>query len=520
MSSDQARRPRTNTGTVQSGARRLSRDTLLDRAARAATGLASSGIVEGDAVAVMLRNDLPFLECMLAASTAGAYCVPINWHYTSEEVSYILHDSQARHLLIHADLLHRVRDAVPPGVTVFAVDTPPEVREAYDVPDAMAAVPDGVLAWERWLEQWPPWAARASALRGSMFYTSGTTGRPKAVRREPVRPEDREEYAKLRAEWFGHRPGMRTAMIGPLYHSVQSTYAYSAIQVGGSVLLTPKFDAEALLASIEQERLTHLHLVPTMMHRLVHLPDAVRARYDLSSLEFVIHGAAPCPPDVKRRLIAWWGPIVYEYYGTSETGLVSRSNSEEWLQREGTVGRPWPGRRVRVYDDAGHIVPPGTEGAVYMNLGLVPNFTYHRADERRAAAERDGLVTTGDVGYVDEDGYLFLCDRRQDMVISGGVKIWPAEIEAVLVQHAAVADCAVFGIPDPEFGQTPAAVVQPVAGHEISVDELRAFLGERLARFKVPRVLEIRNELPRDDSGKIYKRLLREAYAAAAADRR
>lgn len=504
-------------GVVRSGTRSLTRAALAERAGRAANALLTSGLREGGAIAVMLRNDLPFLECMLATGSAGAYCVPINWHYTAQEVGYILRDSGASHLLIHADLLERVRDVLPAELTVLVAATPPEVCASYAIPAEQARVPAGQLDWDQWLAQAPLWSGRPRALHGSMFYTSGTTGRPKAVRRAPVRPDQRESYAHLRATWFGLRPGLRTSMIGPLYHSVQSTYAYSALQVGGSVLLEPRFDAQRLLASIERERLTHLHLVPTMMQRLVQLPDAVRGRFDLSSLEFVIHGAAPCPPDVKRRLIEWWGPIVHEYYGTSETGLVSRSSSAEWLARVGTVGRPWPGRSVRIYDEHGQERPPRHEGHVYMSLGAVPDFTYHHADEQRALIERDGLVTTGDIGYLDEDGYLFLCDRRQDLVIAGGVKIWPAEVEAALCAHPAVLDCAVFGIPDDDLGQVPAAVVQTRPECAVSPEELRAFLGQRLARFKLPRLIEISDELPRDDSGKIFKRVLRERHAARGA---
>lgn len=503
-------------GVVQSGTRRLTRAALMERAGRAASALLASGLREGGAVAMMLRNDLPFLECMLAAGSAGAYCVPINWHSTAEELGYILRDSGASHLLIHADLLARVGASLPADLVVLVAATPPELCAAWDIPAALADVPVGYRDWARWLAEAPPWSERPRALHGSMFYTSGTTGRPKAVRREPVRPDEREGYARLRAEWFGQRAGLRTALVGPLYHSVQSTYAYSALQVGGHVLLEPRFDAAHLLELIARERLTHLHLVPTMMQRLVQLPEELRARHDVSSLEFVIHGAAPCPPDVKRRLIDWWGPIVHEYYGTSETGMVSRSNSAEWLQRVGTVGRPWPGRRLRIYDEQGQILPPGAEGLVYMSLGAVPNFTYHGADDQRARIERDGLVTTGDIGYLDADGYLFLCDRRQDVVIAGGVKIWPAEVEAVLSEHPAVADCAVFGIPDADLGQVPAAVVQPRVGLAPTADELRAFLTPRLARFKLPRLIEIADDLPRDDSGKLFKRVLRERYAAAA----
>ena len=502
-------------GVIRSGIRTLTRTEMNDRAARAAAGLAATGLGDTGAVALLLRNDIPFLDAMLAASTLGAYCVPINWHYTPDEVGYILRDSGATHFIVHSDLLRAVQSVIPSSTTTIVVTTPPELCAAYGVSPAAAAPPAGLLEWESWLAALGPWTGQVRGLRGNMFYTSGTTGRPKAVRRDPIVAENRDAYARLRAEWFGFRADMRTAMIGPLYHSVQSTYAYAALQIG-TVILVPKFDAEGLLRLIEEHRLTHLHLVPTMMHRLMRLPASVRDRYDVSSLEFVIHGAAHCPADIKRQVIGWLGPIVHEYYGTSETGMVSRSSSHEWLAKEGTVGRPWPGRTVRVYDEDGRVLPPRAEGLIYMSLGMVPNFTYHNADARRTEIERDGLVTTGDIGYLDEDGYLFLCDRRHDMIVSGGVKIWPAEIEAVLSGHPDVADCAVFGVPHEEFGQVPAAAVELVPGCGGTADELRAFLGRRLARFKLPRAIEIREALPRDDSGKIYKRRLRDAYLLAA----
>ncbi|MGH9345636.1 MAG: AMP-binding enzyme [Vicinamibacterales bacterium] len=212
-------------------------------------------------------------------------------------------------------------------------------------------------------------------------------------------------------------------------------------------------------------------------------------------------------------------PIVHEYYGTSEAGMVSRSSAHEWLRKPGTVGKPWPGRRVAIYGDDGRRLPPDCEGVIYMSLGPVPDFTYHNNERGREEIERDGLITNGDIGYQDEDGYLFLRDRKQDVVILGGANIWPAEIEAVMAEHPAVADCAVFGIPDDEYGEVPAAVVQFLNGHSASAEELRAFVGARLARFKVPRVVEIRESLPRDDSGKIFKRLLREPYWAQAGRR-
>jgi long-chain acyl-CoA synthetase len=342
-----------------------------------------------------------------------------------------------------------------------------------------------------------------------MIYTSGTTGLPKGVKKNPVSPDNRRAYLDLRAQWFGHRHGMRTAIVGPMYHSVQSTYAIAAVQSNGVVYLMPKFDAEAVLELIHTARLTHLHLVPTMMIRLLQLPERVRRQYDVSSLEFVVHGAAPCPRETKRKMIDWWGKIIFEYYGTTEAGMVCRSSSEEWLEREGTVGKAWPGRTIRIYDEEGNPQPPNVPGEVYMSLGLVPDFTYHNAAGKREQIGRDGLITNGDIGYLDEDGYLFLCDRKYDTIISGGVNIYPFEIESVLLSHPAVFDCAVYGVPDANLGEVPAASVQLRIGVTASPEEFADFLNERLARFKVPRRIEMCEALPRDESGKIYKRLLK-----------
>jgi long-chain acyl-CoA synthetase len=499
-------------GMIQTAHRRLTLEELSERAAKVAAGLEATAGPDGATVAIMLRNDIPFIETVLAVNRVGGYYVPINWHQKGEEVNYILSDSQATHIVIHSDLLDGVRDAIPEDLTLLVVATPHEICEAYAVPPDKAGPPADGLEWEFWLQQYGPLAERAVPSRGSIVYTSGTTGRPKGVKRDAVRDEDREMYAELRRQWFGHRPGMRTAIIGPLYLSVQASYAMAAISACGDALLTPRFDAEQVLRLIEGERLTHLHLVPTMMARLLGLPQEVRQKYDLSSLEFVIHGAAPCSPQIKRLMIEWWGPIIHEYYGTSEAGMVSRASSEEWLRREGTVGRPWPGRVVKIYDAEGNVLPPNTGGEVYMSLGLMPDFTYHNAEHRRAEIERDGLITNGDIGYLDEEGYLFICDRKHDVVISGGVNIYPAEVEAVLTTHPDVFDCAVFGIPDEEFGEALIAMVQPLGGSALSVAELNAFARTRLANFKVPRRFEISEALPRDDSGKIFKRLLREPF--------
>jgi long-chain acyl-CoA synthetase len=501
------------------GSRHLSQETLKLRAARAATALAGSGARPGGAIAVLLRNDVAFLEVVYASRLLGAYAVPINWHFKAEEVGYILADSGATHLVAHADLLQPLRQRLPDGPITVSVPTPPEIAAAYGIASASGTVPEGSLEWDTWTDVHDAMPQVAVASDATMSYTSGTTGRPKGVRRAAAEPAQRRALAELRQQWFGHRAGMRTAIVGPLYHSVQLSYATAALSAGGEVLLVPRFDAEGLLGLIAEHRLTHLQLVPVMMRRLLQLPAEVKGRYDLSSLEFVVHGAAPCPPEVKRQMIEWWGPIFHEHYGTTEAGLVCRASSAEWLQRPGTVGRPWPGRVVRVYDEQGAVLPPNAAGEVYMSLGSLPDFTYHNSPAERAAVTRDGLVTNGDVGYLDDDGYLYLCDRKRDVVITGGVNVYPAEVEAVLAGHPAVADCAVFGVPDAEFGEALTAVVQLQHGVEVTSSELKSFVSGRLASYKVPRQIEARGSLPRDDSGKVFKRLLRDPYWAAAGRR-
>jgi long-chain acyl-CoA synthetase len=274
----------------------------------------------------------------------------------------------------------------------------------------------------------------------------------------------------------------------------------------------PRFDPEGLLALIERQRITHLHLVPIMFERLLKLPAETRRRYDVSSLRFIIHAAAPCSPVTKRAMIDWWGPIVHEYYGSTEVGPVTFLTAQEWLEHPGSVGRAMQGAVVRVLGDDGTPLEPGEIGEVVGAHDGVADFTYHRDEAKRRAADRDGLFAPGDVGYFDPDGYLYLCDRKIDMIISGGVNIYPAQIEAALHEMPQVADCAVFGIPDDEFGEAVHAIVQLRPGETLSEEEAKAFLRERIAGYSVPRRVEFRDELPREDSGKIFKRKLREPF--------
>ncbi|HZD24729.1 MAG TPA: acyl-CoA synthetase [Alphaproteobacteria bacterium] len=501
-------------GRIISGARELSQAELFERVARAAGGFDALGIGENGAVAIVLRNDFAFFEAALGAAMVGAYAVPVNWHFRAEEAGYVIEDCGAGAVVVHADLLPQIREGIPDGVRVFVVPTPPEIRDAYGIDPAACAVPAGETDWNDWLAGQPLWDAPPRPTRTNMIYTSGTTGRPKGVRREPATPEMQAAMAEMVSRIFDIRAGegIRTVITGPVYHSAPNFYALYAAQSGGLVILQPRFDAEELLRLIEQHRITHLHMVPTMFVRLLKLPEAVRNRYDLSSLEFVVHAAAPCPPDMKRRMIEWWGPVINEYYGGTETGGVVFHTAEEALRKPGTVGRPHDFAEVKILDHEGNELPAGEIGEVYMRIHGWPDFTYNNMDEKRREVERHGLITCGDVGYVDEDGYLFLCDRVRDMVISGGVNIYPAEIEGVLIGMPGVKDCAVFGIPDEEYGEQLCAYVEPEEGADLTADDVRAWLRQHLANYKVPKVIEFQAGLPREDSGKIFKRKLRAPY--------
>ena len=475
------------TATLQFGEERVPPAEIERRAACAAAGLERAGVREGDVVALMLHNEPAHLEAMLAARRLGAYSCPINWHYKSDEAGFILRDSGAKVLAADPALLAQIRSGVPPGIAV-------------------------IDDWATWRDAQSPWAGTPRTPRGNMPYTSGTTGRPKGVRRVPATEEQRRLAADLYKVVLGIRPDMRALVSGPLYHSAPNLYGMQVLLAGELLVLEPRFDAERTLALIERHRLTDLYLVPTMYVRLLRLPPEVRRRYDLSSVRFVSSTGSPCAPEVKRAMIEWWGPVITETYASSETGHITFVDSHEWLQRPGSVGRPLGGSRVKILDDAGRELPAGEVGTIYARQPAYPDFTYTNNADARSAIERDGLWSVGDMGYLDAEGFLYVADRKSDMVISGGVNIYPAEIEAVLLALPGVADCAVFGIPDAEFGEALAAAVQPRPGVQLSKEEIRAQLHERIAGYKVPRVVTFHDALPREDSGKIFKRLLREPY--------
>jgi long-chain acyl-CoA synthetase len=498
--------------TVHFGAVAEDGESFFQRCMRAAAALCDAGLGQGEVVAVMLRNEPVLLEVMLAARWIGARWCLVNWHFKAAEVRHILADSQARMLIVDADLLGRISGAVPHGVRVLVATPSEPTRRVFGFPDE--SPPDGHGAED--------WAAFRDAAAGppptqqvpgtAMVYTSGTTGLPKGIRREVATAGQLALIAERSRTVLGIEPGMRALVSAPMYHSAPAAYVIQAALNDAHLWIEPKFDAERTLQLVESERISHLYLVPTMYVRLLRLDADARRRYDLRSVKFVASTGSACAPDIKRRMIEWWGPVFHEAYAASELGWISHIDSKESLRRPGSAGRAIEGVQLKVLSEEGGQVPAGTVGLLYARDPAIPDFTYANNDGARRKIEADGLWTLGDMGYLDDEGYLYVVDRQSDMVISGGVNIYPAEIEAVLMTLPGVADCAVFGIPDDEFGEALAAAVQRLAGADIDAAMLRAFLRERLADFKVPRAVTFHDELPREETGKIFKRKLRQPY--------
>jgi long-chain acyl-CoA synthetase len=347
----------------------------------------------------------------------------------------------------------------------------------------------------------------------SVIYTSGTTGLPKGVIRDAMTPEQSRDVAAATLRAMGLAPEMHTLVTAPMYHSAPNAQALFALALGIELTIMPRFTPEHFLALVQEQAVTHAQTVPTMFVRLLELPGEIRSRYDLSSLECVVHAAAPCPAHVKRRIIDWFGPVIREYYGATEIGVVIVCDSDEWLAHEGTVGHPFGGSDIHVHDGDGRLLDVGETGEIFIRPpDYWPGFTYLGQDDKRREIERDGYISIGDVGHVDADGYLYLSDRARDMVISGGVNIYPAEIEACLLALAGVRDVAVFGIPDDSFGEALAVHVDAEPSAGLTEDAVREHVGSQLAAYKVPQVVVFDDELPREESGKIFKRRLRDRY--------
>ena len=477
---------------------------LLARVNQLTHGLREMGLRPGDGLAILAPNGIAALEVYLAALQSGWYLTPINWHFTGPEIAYILRDSEAKVFVTH----ERFADAAAGAADEAGI--PASGRICY------GTVP-GFTPVERVRDGRPSGMPDGRTAGATMHYTSGTTGRPKGVRRQlsGLSPDEAGELSSLLPQLFGITPGPPNVHLvtSPHYHTAVSVFGGASLMMGHRLVYMDGWDAERALALVAEYKVTNTHMVPTHFTRLLALPEQTRRRYDISSMRWILHAAAPCPVGVKRAMLDWWGPRVYEYYAATEGG-GTLATPEDWLAKPGTVGKPWPISEVMVADEDGEKCPPGVPGTVYMRSDLT-DFVYKGDPAKTEAARKNGFFTVGDIGYLDEDGYLFLCDRKADMIISGGANIYPAEIEGEIIMHPQVADVAVFGIPDDEWGESVAAVVQPESGAEPGPElsaSILASLDGRLARMKWPKRIDFIEEMPRDPSGTLLRRRLRDPY--------
>lgn len=476
---------------------------LLSACNRVANGLRKHGLETGDGVAVVMPNCPAFYEIFLAALQTGLYFTPINHYLAAGEMAYVIKDSEAKALFVHENYGSKVRKAVTQAHlsnrSCFAIGEIPDFQSFAEFKAGYSdALPDN----------------RTAGI--SMVYTSGTTGKPKGVK-QPL-PDEPPEGAKSTRVQIGeiidwHVGDGVYLLNGPLHHSAPIGFSTLALHMGHTVIMTDKWEAEDVLRLIDKYKVTNIQMVPIHFHRLLKLSEEVRSRYDVSSIKSVLHSASPCPKNVKMAMIDWWGPVIYEQYGGTEGGFTF-CNSKEWLAKPGTVGKPWPGTEIKILDDNNNELPPCEVGAVYAKTSLGPP-TYFKDKEKTDSARWGDFFTIGEMGYLDEDGWLFLVDRKSDMLVSGGVNIYPAEIEAVLMQHPKIRDAAVIGVPNEEWGEEVKAILEMEPGFESGeevINEVLVFCRENLAGYKIPRSVEFMDELPRGPNGKLYKRQLREKY--------
>lgn len=475
---------------------------LNERANRLARALRRRGLRPGDGLAVICRNRPEFAEVVAACQRAGLRLTTVNWHLTGEEAGYIADDCEAQALVADARLAPLAAEAA-------------ERAERATVRLSIGGEVGGFDPYEAALDAEAGDDLADPVLGSTMLYTSGTTGRPKGVRRPPA-----VTAAALSLNPYGYRAGEDVHLCtGPLYHAAPLAFSLAVPMANGAaVVLMDGWSAEETLRLVAEHRVSHTHMVPTMFHRLLALPDEVRGRYDVSSLRHVMHGAAPCPVPVKRALIDWLGPIVFEYYAATE-GTGTGVDSSTWLQRPGTVGKVNPPDHVKIGDEEGKAVPAHQVGLVYLKAPEAGGFEYFKDPDKTSSAYRQDYFTLGDVGYMDGDGFLYLTDRSANLIITGGVNVYPAEVDAVLLTHPGVADAATIGVPNDEWGEEIRAVVEPKSpgGATPSLAaELIELCHQHLAGFKCPRSVDFVESLPRQDNGKIYKRLLRERYRQEA----
>ncbi len=485
---------------------------LERRTNRLARFLRAQGLRRLDHYAVFMENHVRFVECCGAGDRSGLYHTCVNSYLSPDELAYILQNSTSKVLITSAAKLETAREALKdaPGVALcLVVDGPGDGERILNLDEALAGLSDAPLPDER--------------LGTPMLYSSGTTGRPKGILRPlpDVAPAEGMPLFDFLTRLWRYRPDMVYLSPAPMYHSAPHTAVGLTIRSGGTAVIMERFDPEAFLALVERYRVTHAQLVPTMFSRMLKLPDETRARYDLSSLEIAIHAAAPCPEQVKRQMIDWWGPIVQEYYGATEGLGFTACDTPEWLAHPGTVGKVVLGD-LHILDEEMRPLAAGQSGTIWFKTATAFEY-FNDPDKTREVTSADGEMTTvGDVGYLDDDGFLHLTDRATFMIISGGMNVYPQECENLLITHPKVADAAVFGVPNEDLGEEVKAVVQPmegVAAGPALEEELIAFCRANLAHIKCPRSVDFMDQLPRLPTGKLYKRVLREPYWAGRSTR-
>ncbi len=509
-----------------SGERCLLRPEFDRQTRQIAQFLRQNNIGQGDIIALMMRNDFTYFTLAEAVRYVGASITPLNWHLTASEISYILKDCGAKMIIIHDDLLTEDMYEILTDIQILVEPAPDEVRAAYARPKELLGEVHGLNVQFNALLKAPSLSAASAAMAPvddeigpplpAIFYTSGTTGQPKAVERRAIDPQIGKALAQRSAQAFGltSQP-MRALMTGPLYHSAPNAYALYALRNGGQIILQAKFDAREFLALVERHQITHTHMVPIMFQRLLALPPETRDEYDTGSLAFVVHGAAPCPSETKAQIIDLLGPVINEYYAMTELGIIATSSSQNWLDNPGTVGSPPPGVEIHIRDEEGGLCPAETAGVIWVRHEATHAFSYRNAAEKADAMRQDNFVNTGDIGYLNERGFLFISDRQTDMIISGGVNIYPAEIEAALASIAAIKDSAVFGVPDADYGERVIAFLE--TDEDLDQKLLHEMLASKIGKFKIPREFICVDRLPREDSGKIKKRHIRTAFLAGEA---
>jgi acyl-CoA synthetase (AMP-forming)/AMP-acid ligase II len=490
----------------------LSYRELDERSARLARLLHDRGLRPGDKIAILAENHPRYFEVYWAALRSGLYLTAVSRYLSPEEAGYIVDDSESTAI---------ITTAAQSSTASALLELVPGCRLRM----MMDGASPGFEPYEDLIASYPPERLPDQPKGDVMLYSSGTTGRPKGIRRplRGVQIDDPTAYGMGAFE--SGLLGMDETSVylcpAPLYHAAALSWSAGVHELGGTVVVMERFDAEGFLETIQRERVTHTQVVPTMLVRIMKLDPAVRAGYDLSSLQLVVHAAAPCPVELKRQVIDWLGPIVSEYYAGTEGSGLTYLTADEWLAHPGSVGRPIVGT-PRICAEDGTLLPAGEVGIVYFEQPVTP-FEYHRDPDKTRASrhpEHDNWSGLGDIGYLDDDGYLYLTDRRGFTIISGGVNIYPAEIESCLVMHPSVADVAVIGLPDPEMGEYVLAVVQPAEGVEAGpelAEELRSYARQHLAGYKVPRRVDFRPDLPRLPTGKLQKQVLKDDYAAAQA---